>query len=86
MSWTRRDFNPRPKHSDLGSMRALGTRDVMIYGGQPGGVPSSGAAKRGRLAGRCDIRRTRAAHGLYCVRQKGRRHAACVDNWKPASR
>ena len=35
MSWTRRDYNPRLKHSDLGSMRALGTREVIIYCGNP---------------------------------------------------
>jgi hypothetical protein len=35
MSWTRIDFNPRPKRSDLQSMRALGVRDVMVYCGNP---------------------------------------------------
>ncbi len=35
MSWTRIDYNPRPKHSDLRSMRVMGVRDVNVYCGNP---------------------------------------------------
>lgn len=35
MSWTRIDYNPRPKWSDLRSMRLMGVRDVNVYCGNP---------------------------------------------------
>lgn len=35
MSWTTFDYHPRPKPSNLRSMRVLGVRDVVVYCGNP---------------------------------------------------